>query len=76
MSEQKMVPREPTPAMSAKGFAVYDGEDNPAGVWQAMYDAAPTQAAPGSWRDSGWSIFPIIAVVLVVYLVLKELYHG
>ena len=43
----KVCPREPTAEMSAAGFAVPEAEHDPAGVWRAMYDAAPAEAAQG-----------------------------
>ena len=43
----KLCPREPTPEMSAAGFSVPEAEHDPAGVWRAMYDAAPAEAAQG-----------------------------
>jgi hypothetical protein len=37
----KLVPVEPTPAMSAAGFCVNEAEHDPAGVYRAMLAAAP-----------------------------------
>lgn len=37
----KLVPVEPTPAMSAVGFCVAEAEHDPAGVYRAMLAAAP-----------------------------------
>lgn len=36
-----LVPKEPTPAMSAAGFSVSEAEHDPAGVYRAMIAAAP-----------------------------------
>jgi hypothetical protein len=42
MTEWKLVPAKPTPAMSAAGFLVSEAEHDPAGVYRAMLAAAPT----------------------------------
>ena len=38
----QLVPKEPTPAMSAAGFCVSEAEHDPAGVYRAMLAAAPS----------------------------------
>ncbi len=43
----RLLPIEPTPEMSAKGFCVSEGEQDPAGVYRAMVAAAPA-AAPAA----------------------------
>src|SRR5688500_7173746 len=48
---RRAVPREPTPAMCAAGFAVPEAEHDPAGVWRAMYDAAAPDSAATSVRE-------------------------
>jgi len=43
-TQWKLVPVEPTPAMSAAGFLVSEPEHDPAGVYRAMLAAAPQPA--------------------------------
>lgn len=47
--------REPTPAMCVAGLLVSEAEHDPAGVWRAMWDAAPhaEQQEPSGCNSHG-----------------------